>query len=514
MLRPGFDLHRRHLWPIAALALIWIFQSFATIEPFDFWWNTASGRWMVEHGRFLADDVLVYSPVRLPYSNPQWGAQLLFYGLFTAAPGLLLLARVAIMTATYGLLYAVCYRRSGSWGWAAVATLVAYISGFTNYGMRPQLFAFLPFVAYLWLLDRKDSHPHALWWLTPLMILWVNVHGSYFLGWGLLGLYGLGTLLTRGGDAAGRDWLRRQWARRELLPMALAALAAFVNPYGPGIIRYFFIATNDATARNLNIEWQPPTLYNGTGILFFANVGLFFALLLASRRAVGWIEGLLLGAFGFLALLSLRNCLWWNWVTAPGVALSGALLIQRVRALLPVAVPIRELAAAPPDAAPTIGVRAPADIPILNWGIAAFLIGIGLAVAPIWRTPHQALAPTTPTSVARWLAGRPPHGPLFNYMEWGGYLEWVLFPRQQLFIDGRFEAREPQVWDDYLAISKGAPDWQARLDKYGIQTLVLNRSFDNALIPLVGASSRWAAVYPAQPADDPTAVVFFARSSP
>ena len=503
MAKSRFDLQRRHLWPIAALALIWIFQSFATIEPFDFWWNVASGRWMAAHGQFLADDVLVYSPVRQPYSNPQWGAQLLFYGLFSVGPGLLLLARVAIITATYGLLYAVCYRRSGSWGWAAVATLVAYISGFTNYGMRPQLFAFLPFVAFLWLLERKDDHPHALWWLTPIMILWVNVHGSYFLGWGLLGIYALGTLLTRLGTAAGQTWLRRQWAPRELLPLTVAALAAFVNPYGLGIVRYFFIATGDATARSLNIEWQPPTLYNGTGILFFANVGLFFALLLTSRRAVAWIEGLLLAVFGLLALLSLRNCLWWNWVTAPGVALSGALLVTRVQALL------SPIPAPPAESLPAA--RPAPDIPILNWSIAAFLIGVGLAVAPLWKTPTAALAATTPTGVADWLAGRPPHGPLFNYMEWGGFLEWTLFPRQQLFIDGRFEAREPQVWDDYLAISHGASDWQTRLDKYGVQTLVLNRSFDSALLPLVAASPRWAQVYPAQPADDPLAVVYFAH---
>ncbi|HMA33678.1 MAG TPA: hypothetical protein VKY74_04280, partial [Chloroflexia bacterium] len=268
--RPGwFTLQRRHLWIIAPLALIWILQSLSTIEPFDFWWNVTSGRWMVEHGRFLADDVLVFSPVRQPYSNPQWGAQLLFYGLYALAPGLLLAVRAAIVTATYGLLYAICYRRSRSYGWSALAVLVAYLTGYTNYGMRPQLFAFLPFIAFFWLLDRKDAHPRALWALAPIMVFWVNVHGSYFLGWGLLGLYGLSTLLTHLPAAAGRAWLRGPWARRELLPMAVAALAAFLNPYGSGIINYFFIATSDVTARTLNIEWQPPTLYNGTGILFF-----------------------------------------------------------------------------------------------------------------------------------------------------------------------------------------------------------------------------------------------------
>ena len=196
-------LRRSHLWVIVPLALIWVFQSLPTIEPFDFWWNVTSGRIMFETGRFLADDVLVYTPVRQPYSNPQWGSQLLFYAFYALWPGLLLAVRLAIITATYGILFAICRQRSRSLGWSAVAVLVAYITGITNYGMRPQLFAFLPFVAFLWILERKAGHPRALWALAPIMVLWVNVHGSYFLGWALLGIYAAATALTRRSSFAG-----------------------------------------------------------------------------------------------------------------------------------------------------------------------------------------------------------------------------------------------------------------------------------------------------------------------
>ena len=508
--RSRWQLRRRHLWVLAPLALIWVFQSIGTIEPFDFWWNVTSGRIMVQTGRFLADDLLVYSPVRLPYSNPQWGAQLLFYGAWVLGPTVLLLLRAAIVTATYGILFAVCYRRSRSLGWAAVAVLAAYLTGLTNYGVRPQLFAFLPFAAFLWLLERKADHPRALWALAPIMVVWVNVHGSYFLGWGLLGLYGLGTLLERVLDPAGRAWLRHTWPRRELLPMAVGALAAFLNPYGLGIIAYFFSATGDATARSLNIEWQPPTLYNGTGILFFCNVALFLGLLIASRRRVGWTEGLLLAVFGYLALLAIRNCLWWGWVTAPGLAASGVAL---GRLLFPNGLDAPAPAPAPdtPDAlAPALAPTPLADIPALNWLIAGGLALAAVVAAPIWR-PDRALDKSTPVALGRWLAAQPVHDHLFNYMEWGGYLEWVLYPRQQLFIDGRFEARQRSVWDDYLAISQGSGDWEARLARYGVNTLVLNRGFHATLIPLVQASPHWQQVYPEAGTSDPAAVVFYRR---
>ena len=88
-------------------------------------------------------------------------------------------------------------------------------------------------------------------------------------------------------------------------------------------------------------------------------------------------------------------------------------------------------------------------------------------------------------------------------MEWGGYLEWELYPQYKLFIDGRFEAREIPVWQDYLSISHARVDWQSTLDRYGIKTLVLNKEFHAELIGFVAASSTWHKVY-----EDKTGIVF------
>src|SRR5207237_5759861 len=115
--------------------------------------------------------------------------------------------RALIITATVGLLLWICKGRTGSIRAASVATLVAYLVAWTNYGMRPQLFAFLPFVGFLFLLERKDTHPRWLPLLVPIMLFWVNVHGSFFLGVALMGIYGFGTILEKIGSVEGRKWL-------------------------------------------------------------------------------------------------------------------------------------------------------------------------------------------------------------------------------------------------------------------------------------------------------------------
>jgi hypothetical protein len=282
-------------------------------------------------------------------------------------------------------------------------------------------------------------------------------------------------------------------------PLLATGLATLVNPYTWTIYSYVAVATGDPTARALNIEWQPPTLYNGTGILFYANLAIFLTVLLLSRRTPRPTEVLLWLAFGGLALLSIRNVIWWGWVSAPGVALGVAALAARLR----------------PAPAPETPPPPSREIPALNWLLAGVLIVAALVATPLWRDPGTALDKSTPTAVARFLAdgtggvngtSGPPPGPLFNYMEWGGYLEWVLYPQQQLFIHGRFEARQEEVWKDYLAISRGVATWRERLAAYGVRTLVLNKAFHADLIPLVQADPHWQPDY-----EDAQAVVFTAR---
>ena len=148
--------------------------------------------------------------------------------------------------------------------------------------------------------------------------------------------------------------------------MAVAALAAFLNPYGLGIVPYFFIATSDTTARTSTSSGSRPPSTTARASSSSPMSACCLLLLLASRRRVGWTEGLLLAAFGFLALLSIRNVIWWGWVTAPGLALSGAALL----ALLGRALRLDARA----------GKRRRAhEIPALNWVFAVVLVGAALA---------------------------------------------------------------------------------------------------------------------------------------
>ena len=498
-------LRLAHLWVILPFAIAWFASSIDFIEPYDFWWNVKSGEIMTQamgqslnpNHWFLARDVLVWTPVREPYYNPQWGSQLLFYWLYAASPYLLLTLRALIIAATVGMIMWLSAWRSRSLQAATLATVIAYLVSWTNYGMRPQLFAFLPFIGFYFLLERKDAYTKWLPLLVPIMLFWVNVHGSFFLGVAMLGIYAFGTLLEKMGTPDGRKWLTSKAAFWQAGWFAAAALTSLANPYFTQIYNYFFVATNDPIARSLNVEWQGPTLYEGTGMLFFTNVLIFAASLYASRRRLRPTEILLVLAFAYLSLTSLRNAMWWNWLVAPMTAVNLATWAANRRQ--------RQEESRKSE----VGSRK--ELPAMNWLLAAIIVGGALAFTPMWREANPLVAPAaraalsadTPVELAEWLKSNDVAAPLFNYMEWGGYLGNELYPRYQMFIDGRFEARQVPVWTDYLSVSRGRVDWQQTLDRYGVRTLVLSRAFHKDLIPFVTASNTWRTVY-----EDKTAIVF------
>lgn len=512
-------IKKAHLWAIIPMAIAWFASGIDVIEPFDFWWNVKSGQIMMQTGQFLSTDVLVWSPVREPYMNPQWGSQLLFYWAFALSPYVLLTLRAAIITATVGMLLWLCIWRSGSLRAGSIATMVAYFAAWTNYGMRPQLFAFLPFVGFLFLLERKDAFPRWLPLLVPIMLFWVNVHGSFFLGIAMLGIYGLGTIIEKWPTAEGRKWLFSKAAGWQALWFVLAAAASLVNPYTAGIYNYFFIATNDPIARALNVEWQPPTISSGTGLLFTLQVVVFLASLYLSKRKLRATEIILVAAFGYLALTSLRNVMWWGWITAPVMAANFSYWAAKRREAREAKFAEAALLAEndpTTDPAPVAQKPKTVEIYAANLLLVLIVAGGALLYTPLWRQANPlvaekqkpALAESTPSELAAFLKKGTTPAPLFNYMEWGGYLEWELFQygpphTGQMFIDGRFEARQVDVWEDYLSVSRGRADWQKTLDKYGIKTMVLNKDFQADLLPFIEASNIWSKAY-----EDKEAIVF------
>jgi hypothetical protein len=188
----------------------------------------------------------------ISWVNHEWLAEATMWLAYAAggAPGLvalkLLLAAIAgaLMLATwkpYGLRLV---PREGLLFVVALAAWPQFVSA------RPQMFSLTAFAWLLYELERfRRGSDRGLWRLPMLFAIWVNLHGGWLVGAGVLILFTVVTLLE-GTVAAGR--------RVRLVAAGMAsAVATMINPYGPAMLG--FLADTVRPQRADILEWSPIT---------------------------------------------------------------------------------------------------------------------------------------------------------------------------------------------------------------------------------------------------------------
>ncbi len=505
-----------HVWLFAAIALVALRPLLTPIPPHDFWWHMATGRLIVQTGAIPIVDQFSYTQAGAPFYNQGWLAQVLMYGIHSlGGVPLLLVVQAAVVALTYGLLLRLCIRRSGALRLSVGILLMTTMPlSFDNWNVRPQTYAFPLFVAFLYILTmwrlegrRKDTasqsllRGHRLWLLPLLMVVWVNLHGSFVLGGALIAMTFVGEWLQRFiadrreaaawanrpiGEA--EDVLHRppQPVRPPLMPLfvwgAVTALALLINPRGLEVLAYVRDLLSTSTVTSLVTEWAPPTIRDIGGMIFFLFVMFSVAVLTYARRRPDLVDMLFAAAFFWLALGAVRNIVWFGMVMTP-------LLVVFLAARNPV------------DAHTPVTQTRFQGLLVMNWvliGILSLLLLLGLP----WVKPALDLPPElgslldvdTPVAATTFMRADPQRPErLFHSLGSGSYLIWAA-PEQPVFIDPRIELYPMEQWHDYINLSNGE-NVDALLAKYRIDGLLLHNEQQEALLEHVRADPGWDVRY-------------------
>jgi hypothetical protein len=487
-----------HLWALTIIAGIFVFVNTHPIRPQDFWWHLKVGEQIVTTGEIPTVDTFSLTQAGTPYTFwVFWLMESWFYVVYRlGGPPLIVLAQSLIITSAYAGILWLAQAKSGRWRVAALATLVAAALGINDWNVRPQAIGFLMAAVILvafHLYDRRKIR----WLLTLIpasLWIWANSHGSWPIGFVLVGLW----LAERGWRVIRTRTDGEPWQLQPLIAPALAlvagALALLLSPHGLERIGYVAQMGADPRIQTLIPEWAPPTLALGDGLLFYvALLGSGALLALSPRRPTVMELGEFL-AFGALSIRTSRGVIWFGLVMAPVLARHLAALAAKLDVTLS---------------------RAPGNV-MLNRLVAALLLVAAVLTLP-WFKDALPLPPEkrnvlstteTPVDATAYLLEAQPPGPLFHDLAFGSYLIWAAYPDYQVFVDTRIELYPYTLWEDYVAITNAAEDWEARLADYDVQTLILSRQTQMALIDAAEESSRWEETY-----GDETAVIFVNRSN-
>jgi hypothetical protein len=488
------------LWILAVMVGIFFFANTHPIRPHDFWWHMAVGREIVASGKIPAVDVYSYTMAGQAYPSYAsfWLMEVFLYAVYSlGGPALVVFTQTLLITSAYGIILWLCWRAAGNHRAAALGLLFAAALGFNDWNVRPQTVAFLFGALFLLAIDSCRRRPDAIWLLFfPLgMAVWVNSHGSFPIGLGLVGIWFADSLWQV--LFSPPDSLRAKRFQKLLIPglaLLLAFLAVLANPRGLGVLEYLSAMAGSQAVQNLVPEWAPPGFDTPHGAIFLAGLLVTAVVLAVSPRRPVIFQIALFCAFAVLGLKTARGVVWFGLLLAPQLAAHlGAIAAMHARP------------------AHLAGNRQ--GFPVLNGILFVFLVGLASLSLPWFKSALPLpelkaglLSAETPVSATRYLLDERPPGLIFHAQSFGSYLIWAAYPGFPVFIDSRFELYSPEVVNDYL-LASNAVDWEARLARYGVRTLMLSPAEQGPLVAAVQASPGWEQVY-----RDGAAIVFVKRN--
>lgn len=451
------------------IALLAVFvMAFQPSVDTDSWWHLRSGAWMIENGQILKSDPFSLTRQGDTWVYPGWLSQIILILIFDRLGFLGLNLFTALMVLiTFTILWAAL---EGRVILRAFILLLAAVTSGLYWSARPQILTLLLTSASLYLLEGLKKGRQKQIWLYPLiMLLWVNIHGGFIIGYILVGIYILGDVIEAllasltGQRSLMDEWQERKKIISNLLFVGIVCIfVSMINPHGPSILLYPLKTVSMGTLQDYIAEWQSPNFHTSEVQPFILMLFLtFFALSISTKKPLAK-EFLLVGVFGYMSLLAVRNIGLFALVAAPIASrhLQAGLqpLLERVRSKKEV----------PESLAKWIN--------ILLAVLLTFMALIRILTQLGEEVNNEHINNQIPLEAFEYIEEHRPDGALFNSYNWGGYVLWKLYPDYLSFVDGRTDLFSDEILSQYLQAWLAEPGWEEFLEGWGIEWALLENN--------------------------------------
>jgi hypothetical protein len=396
----------------------------------DAWWHISSGREIAKAGGIPAKDDFYCAGSSAWYAH-EWLFDLAAYKIFFAAGerGFRAASAAVLFAVLLLLMLASLYRSAGGYLRPGAAALLAAALLLPFAEERPQLITMLMLSLFLLVSTLKPGGKNliAYYLLVPASLLWANMHSTVPVGMYILLL----SFLYHGYSAGERE--KKDIILHSSIILSAIFLASVASPLG---LRGFMFFGEDPWIKAYIMEWQG--IWSGRGAAYFAYIAVFIA---AGSACV------------VPAALGLANK-----KTRPD-ALRDILLILPffiAAILIKKAMPVFAVICVPVMAA-RLYVIFKKDAAI--YALAAVLLSCSAAmIAGKIILPY-------PEAAAAFVKAQPGQNCVLTSYEWGGYLEYELYPGKKVFLNGRLNAPAPVI-EEYSEMYHAVGNFPVYLGKY------------------------------------------------
>ena len=225
-IRASLQNYGIHLFLISFACVYYLSNADLLLGHYDLGWHLAAGDLIRDRGAIPFQDPWSFTLADKQWYNLSWLWDVIASVLFQYTGfGGLVVSVVACGAVIVGYLASVCLARGASVVAACVAVFLACLL-YPSFVTPPNIYlAAAPNTATMVfaVIFYGECLRRTRWFLLPpMMVLWVNLHGGFPLGFGIIGLFG------------GVALLRRDWAGVRIFGYAAAGCVAaiFVNPLG------------------------------------------------------------------------------------------------------------------------------------------------------------------------------------------------------------------------------------------------------------------------------------------
>ena len=408
-----------------------------------------------------------------------------------------------IIALTFALTLRLCLQRGADLPVTALLLALSLGVSMIHLFARPHVLSWLFTVIWFQLLDSSESanlaaSPRRLWYLPALMLLWVNVHGGFVLGFALLGLYLLSAAIRYYRSRDGEESRSLAQRSKTLGIVTVASLAAsLINPYGYELHVHVYRYLTSRWLMNHIDEFLSPNFHGVAQQCFVAILLITIVALAAAHNkpSLSRVLVLLLATYsGLYAARSLPvSSLLFTLIVAPlwTQALTDARenenLSLRLRAFVS---RWQEFTGRVRNV--ELGFRGHL------WPAAAVFLGVLVCA-------HQGRLGTTqwmhahfdpkhiPVQATDTIVERGIREPIFAPDSWGGYLIYRLYPENRIFVDDRHDFYGVDFLRDYLKAIRLTPDWDKFLNEKHVNWALLPAG--SALANMLEETTQWNVVY-------------------
>jgi hypothetical protein len=443
-------------WTAAALVATAIAIYYPTYgDDYDLWFHLAYGKHYVTNFTWHIDHS-VYSWTPTDTSNWIYGTWLgssvmyIFYQYIGGYAGLSVMQWMILLSVFWGMIF---YARLTSSNRTDVfcfmgVLLVALILKLTQVYIKPQMISTWLFnlTVFIYFLYKRAGHKKIFYLYSyPLIFLiWVNVHGEFFVGLIFIAV-------AFGGDVLSYLFLKKQgdsYSSIEIVKTGCCVVLSFavilVNPDG---INYPLsilkgLITKPEVANSVNVSmgsmWQHIGLSNfnfnfvnaANSIVFMAGLYLlFFVISISKKRKTDWSLFLLNIVFFIISMTAARATVFYPivWFYSFYTIVAQSDLLEIKRKFLPFALVIILCL-----------------VPYCIYGVAIYM--------PYATWFGYDIDDYVPKKEAEFIVQSHLPGPIFNDYLTGAYMMWAMYPEYKNWIDPRWAPFTKQVLPDWVSL--------------------------------------------------------------